>query len=105
MEQLLPAKESECPLQKENNPPFIEPLSLSLFIEMNILLCTFLFSMPYICYLQGSARAASREKTSLNMLLQTTAGYSRCTQERITNSRQRAIDSFEICRMKTKARC
>lgn len=58
-------RESVRPLQKETICPFIEPVTLTLFLQLRILLCDLLFSFRSLRCVLGSIGAANCGKTSI----------------------------------------
>lgn len=69
------SRELGCPLQNEVNCPFIEPLSLTSFLQMCIPLRNFLSAMLNLRYVFRSCGAAKCGQTIVEKLLHTIAGF------------------------------
>lgn len=103
-ETLPTTRELEHLLQERINRPFIELESLTLFLPMCIPLCNLLSFITNLRHVLGCVETASRGQTNVDELLRTIASFSRRLQERMTNSRQRAVDFSEICRLTAEAK-
>lgn len=106
MEPCLIAMESGRPLIKTTSHSFFKILLLSIFLQMRILLCSVLSSIPKLCYVVGGPRAPNRGQTRIDDLLCILEGFDfdRLTQERAINSRQGAENLFKTRRSTTEAK-
>lgn len=96
MNETTTARESDRSLQKKTSRPFIEPVSFAWFLQGWIPLSELLVAMTKLCYVHGGLGTANCKQTGVVELLRTIAGFGLCTQERLINSRQEAVNSPQI---------
>lgn len=73
------------------NRPFVDPESLSSFLNTHIPLQERLQTMTSVRHVLGGLGSANRSQTSVDKILQTIAGFGRRLQEGPNNSYQEAV--------------